>query len=125
MGGSNDSFVRTITLQITILTAHPYEAPNNHYWDGIAVNGTGSFGALVDGNTLEDNGDAGVFLGSNTQGNTINAKVVNNHIFHNWNRGIDAGVTGDVNTTNNSVIGGVCRSRAITSWIAVHRTTSG
>ena len=104
MGGSNDSFVNNYASN-HYTQAHPYEAPNNHYWAGIIIEG--SFGALVDGNTLEDNGDAGVFLGSNTQGNTINAKVVNNHIFHNWNRGIDAGVTGDVNTTNNSVIGGV------------------
>ena len=67
------------------------------YWDGIE--GEGLSNSLISGNTSIENGQSGIYTGGNNSvsfGNTIQ----NNYVAHNWNRGIDQGVTGDVSSTN-------------------------
>ncbi len=43
--------------------ASRYEAPAVHYWDGIASEGLSY--ALIEGNTVEDNGQSGIYEGGN------------------------------------------------------------
>ena len=68
------------------------------YWDGIA--GEGLTKAVIDGNTVDDNGQSGIYTGGNhsvSSGNIISYNVVR----HNRNEGIDQGVVGAVNASSN------------------------
>jgi hypothetical protein len=73
------------------------EAPAVHYWDGIASEGLSY--SLIDGNTVEDNGQSGIYAGGNG-GLSSHNTISNNIVQHNWNRGIDNGVTGHVTKEN-------------------------
>jgi Right handed beta helix region len=78
-------------------TASAAEAPAVHYWDGIVSEGLTY--ALIDGNTVEDNGQSGIYEGGNGSLSAHN-KINNNLVQHNWNRGIDNGVTGHASKGN-------------------------
>jgi hypothetical protein len=73
------------------------EPPAVHYWDGIASEGLSY--SLIEGNTVEDNGQSGIYSGGNG-GLSSHNKINNNIVQHNWNRGIDNGVTGHVTKEN-------------------------
>lgn len=73
------------------------EKPAVHYWDGIASEGLSY--SLIEGNTVEDNGQSGIYAGGNG-GLSSHNKIVNNLVQRNWNRGIDNGVTGSVSKQN-------------------------
>jgi hypothetical protein len=73
------------------------EAPAVHYWDGISSEGLSY--SLIDGNTVEDNGQGGIYAGGNGSRSSHN-KITNNIVQHNWHRGIDNGVTGHVSKEN-------------------------
>jgi len=73
--------------------AQTFEAPAVHYWDGI-ISEPASY-ALIEGNFVEDNGQSGIYEGGNSDISKGN-RVISNTVLHNWNRGIDNGVTGDI-----------------------------
>ncbi len=70
------------------------------YWDGIMAEGLTD--SVIDGNTVEDNGQSGIYTGGNhsvSNGNIISYNVVR----HNRNEGIDQGVLGVPNPSSNYV----------------------
>jgi len=67
------------------------------YWDGIVSEGLTN--SLIEGNTAEDNGQSGIYTGGNGSV-SYNNRIVNNYVAHNFNRGIDQGVSGDVTASN-------------------------
>ncbi len=77
--------------------ASKYELPAVHYWDGIASEGLSY--ALIEDNTVEDNGQSGIYEGGNGSVSEFN-KIIHNVVKSNWNRGIDSGVTGHVSARN-------------------------
>ena len=73
------------------------ERPAVHYWDGIAAEGLSY--SRIEGNTVEDNGQSGIYQGGNGSLSHDN-EIVGNIVRKNWNRGLDNGVTGDVSAAN-------------------------
>lgn len=78
-------------------SASAAEAPKVHYWDGIVAEGLSY--SLIEGNTVEDNGQSGIYEGGNNSVSSHNT-ITGNLVRHNWNRGIDNGVTGNVTSAN-------------------------
>lgn len=68
-----------------------------HYWDGFLAEGLSY--SLIEGNTAEDNGSAGIYTGGGSSFSHDN-RYANNHSRHNWGRGFDMGVSGDESATN-------------------------
>jgi len=73
------------------------EKPAVHYWDGIVSEGLTY--SQIERNTVEDNGQSGIYEGGNGSFSSHNS-VINNIVRRNWNRGIDSGVTGDESPSN-------------------------
>jgi hypothetical protein len=67
------------------------------YWDGVCAEALTN--SLIDGNTVEDNGQSGIYTGGNNSVSYGN-RIVNNYVFRNFNRGIDQGVSGDSSSTS-------------------------
>jgi hypothetical protein len=70
------------------------------YWDGIA--GEALTNSVIDSNTVEDNGQSGIYTGGNNSVSSGNV-ITNNTVRHNRNEGIDQGVTGKVVPGSNSL----------------------
>nr|HCI8002642.1 right-handed parallel beta-helix repeat-containing protein [Klebsiella pneumoniae] len=64
--------------------------PTSPFWDGIT--GEGSVRCTISNNTCECNGQSGIYLGGNGSYSHSN-KYLNNTVRHNFNRGIDIGVS--------------------------------
>ncbi|HAT1682861.1 TPA: hypothetical protein I8Y21_003568 [Klebsiella oxytoca] len=67
-------------------------------WDGIACEGI--LDCLISGNTCTNNGQSGIYIGGGGAGYSSGNIITNNRCFHNWNRGIDTGISGTQSTTN-------------------------
>lgn len=67
-------------------------------WDGIACEGI--LDCLISGNTCTNNGQSGIYIGGGGAGYSSGNIITNNRCFHNWNRGIDTGISGSQSTTN-------------------------
>ena len=78
-------------------TASSSERPAVHYWDGIAAEGLND--SRIEGNTVEDNAQSGIYQGGNGSLSQRN-EIIGNIVRRNWNRGLDNGVTGDVSPVN-------------------------
>lgn len=76
-------------------------------WDGIACEGI--LDCLISRNTCTNNGQSGIYIGGGGAGYSSGNIVTNNRCFHNWNRGIDTGISGtqsDANNVTNITISG-------------------
>jgi hypothetical protein len=75
----------------------PWKGAASQFWDGIVSEGLTN--SLLAQNTVEDNGQSGIYTGGNgslSHGN----RIVRNVVRWNWNRGIDQGVTGFTTRSN-------------------------
>jgi hypothetical protein len=98
-GGSKHKFLRNY-LSNHYSRASAYENPGVHYWDGFVAEGLTD--SLINENRSEDNGQSGIYIGGNGSASSGN-QILSNHVELNWNRGIDQGVTGDVEVGTNSL----------------------
>lgn len=67
-------------------------------WDGIACEGV--IDCEISGVTCSNNGQSGVYIGGGGSGFSSGVRIVNCICIHNWNRGIDTGISGNQSTTN-------------------------
>lgn len=67
-------------------------------WDGIACEGV--IDCEISGVTCSNNGQSGVYIGGGGSGFSSGVRIVNCICIHNWNRGIDTGISGTQSTTN-------------------------
>lgn len=67
-------------------------------WDGIACEGI--VDCLISRNTCTNNGQSGIYIGGGGAGYSSGNIVTNNRCFHNWNRGMDTGISGTQSPTN-------------------------
>lgn len=70
---------------------------NSHEWDGIVMEGCKD--CQIVSNTVEGCGQSGIYCGGNNSVST-GTIIEKNKVFHNWNRGIDIGVSGKKNENN-------------------------
>jgi len=70
------------------------------YWDGIAADALTY--SVIDSNTVEDNGQSGIYSGGDPTPSIGNV-ITFNTVRHNRNEGIDQGVAGQVNRATNFV----------------------
>jgi hypothetical protein len=70
------------------------------YWDGVVSDGLTD--SVIDGNTVEDNGQSGIYTGSN-QSVSYGNVITNNIVSHNRNNGIDQGVSGPASRSSHYV----------------------
>jgi len=78
---------------------HPW-TPQSLYWDGIMSDGLTN--SIIDSNTVEDNGQSGIYTGGKpfpSYGNVISFNIVR----HNRNEGIDQGISGTVDHNSNYI----------------------
>lgn len=67
-------------------------------WDGIACEG--AIDCEISGVTCSNNGQSGIYIGGGGAGYSSGVRVINNLCIHNWNRGIDTGISGQQSATN-------------------------
>lgn len=72
--------------------------PFSLWWDGIIT--TGLTNSVISGNSSNDNGQAGIFIGSQTGAPVFGNIISMNEMEYNWGRGLDIGVLGDPSATN-------------------------
>lgn len=68
-------------------------------WDGIACEG--AIDCEISGVTCSNNGQSGIYIGGGGSGFSSGVRIINNICIHNWNRGIDTGISGTQSDTNN------------------------
>lgn len=89
-------------------------------WDGIACEGV--IDCLISRNTCKNNGQSGIYIGGGGSGYSNGNIISDNRCFHNWNRGIDTGISGTQSATNDvtniSIIGNHVRDNRETQlWL--------
>lgn len=89
-------------------------------WDGIACEGV--LDCLISRNTCKNNGQSGIYIGGGGSGYSNGNIISDNRCFHNWNRGIDTGISGTQSATNDvtniSIIGNHVRDNRETQlWL--------
>lgn len=67
-------------------------------WDGIACEGI--LDCLISGNICTNNGQSGIYIGGGGAGYSSGNIITDNRCFHNWNRGMDTGISGTQSPTN-------------------------
>lgn len=73
--------------------------PSKPQWDGIACEGV--IDCLIESNVCKNNGQSGIYIGGGGSGYSSGTLITNNRVYHNWNRGIDTGISGSQSTSNN------------------------
>ena len=94
--------------------------PSKPQWDGIACEGV--IDCLISRNTCKNNGQSGIYIGGGGSGYSNGNIISDNRCFHNWNRGIDTGISGTQSATNDvtniSIIGNHVRDNRETQlWL--------
>lgn len=67
-------------------------------WDGIACEGI--IDCLISRNICKNNGQSGIYIGGGGSGYSAGNIISDNRCYHNWNRGIDTGISGSKSTSN-------------------------
>lgn len=72
--------------------------PSKPQWDGIACEGI--IDCLISRNICKNNGQSGIYIGGGGAGYSTGNIISDNRCYHNWNRGIDTGISGSKSTSN-------------------------